>query len=269
VGAAAGVRSAAIYSVGQRLGQLPVKIVTPRAVLLFTQAGALTARGDHEGLAQAVKHITRTVQAIAIPAALILGFLAGPTIRAWVGPEYHKAAIVIGLLCLAGCVQSWAFTLTVALSGGGQPQLASVLLAIEAVFHVALGIVLADKYGAVGMAVAVLISVVVMEGTLLLPIAYRRLRISIGDATVSAIRALALPALVVGGIGWAVAGGNGFLGNFAVTHSKVASLAAVAGVGLWLLVVFACLFFLTGLRPAERDRVTLWMRSKFGRSTTS
>jgi O-antigen/teichoic acid export membrane protein len=268
VGAAAGVRSAAIYSVGQRLGQLPVKIVEPRVNLLFTQAGSLAARGDHEGLAKAVKQITRTVQAISIPSALILGFLAGPTVRAWVGPQYHKAAVIIGFLCLAGCVQSWAFTMRMALNGWGQPKVSSVLLSIEAALHIGLGIALAAKYGAVGMAAAVLISVVAMEATLMLPIIYRRLGISMAEAGASAIRALALPVLVVGGIAWAVAGGDGFLGNFAASHSKVASLAAVAGVGIWLLVVFASTFFLTGLRPDERDRFTGWVRSRFGGSTT-
>jgi O-antigen/teichoic acid export membrane protein len=266
VGAAAGIRSAAVYSVGQRLGQLPVKIVEPRVNLLFTQTGTLATRGDHEGMAQAVTQITRTVQAISIPSALILGFLAGPTVRAWVGPEYHKAALIIALLCIAGCVQSWALTLRTALNGWGQPKVSSVLLGIEAALHVGLGIVLAEKYGAVGMAVAVLISVVAIEATLMLPIAYRRLGISMWAATLSAIRALALPALVGGGIAWVVAGGGGFLGNFAASHSKVAGLAAVAGVGIWLLVVFACLFFLTGLRPVERDRFAVWARTRLGGS---
>ena len=39
----------------------------------------------------------------------------------------------------------------------------------------ALGIVLASRYGALGMAWAVLISVVVMEGVLMLPLTYRQL----------------------------------------------------------------------------------------------
>jgi O-antigen/teichoic acid export membrane protein len=265
VGAAAGVRSAAVYSVAQRLGQLPVKIVGPRVYLLFTQAGTLATRNDRDGLARAVGQITRTVLAISIPSALILGFLAGPTVRAWVGPEYHKAAIVIGLLCIAGCVQSWALTLRTALNGWGQPKVSSIVLGVEAVLHVGLGIILARRYGAVGMAEAVLISVVVMEATLMLPIAYQRLKISMFDAGVSAVHALLLPSLGAGVLGWGLA--RGVLGNFVDTHSKIPSLVVVGVSGLGLLIVFAFIFFLTGLSTDERNRVGGWVRSKWGGST--
>jgi O-antigen/teichoic acid export membrane protein len=267
VGAAAGVGSAAIYSVAQRLGQLPLRIVEPRVYLLFTQAGSLAARDDREGLARALGQITRTVQAISIPSALVLGFLAGPTVRAWVGPEYHNAAVVIGLLCIAGCVQSWALTLRTALNGWGQPKVSSIVLSVEALLHVGLGIFLAQKYGAEGMAEAVLITVVVMEATLLLPIAYRRLEISMAAAGLSAIRALAVPVLVVGALAWAVARSRGFLSDFVETHEKVASLAVVGAIGLGLLIVFSAIFFLTGLRTEERHRVMGWVRSKWGGST--
>jgi O-antigen/teichoic acid export membrane protein len=264
VGAAAGVRSAAVYSVAQRLGQLPVKIAENRFNLLFTQAGALTARGDAKGLGLAIAQITRVVLAISIPTALILGFLAGPTVRAWVGPEYHKAAIVIGLLCISGCVQSWASTLRMALNGSGQPKVSSILLSVEAVIHVGLGIVLARTYGPVGMAEAVLISVVVMEGTLLLPIAYRRLGISMTTAALSAVRALALPVLGVGVLAWSLGRGGGFLSSFADTHLKIPSLSVVGASGLGLLAVFAALYIVTGLRAEERTRLRTWARSKLG-----
>src|SRR5208283_4340494 len=46
VGAAAGVRAAAIYAVAQRLGLLPIRIVQPRTALLFSKAGQLAARDD-------------------------------------------------------------------------------------------------------------------------------------------------------------------------------------------------------------------------------
>ena len=101
VGAAAGVRAAAIYAVAQRLGLLPVRIVQPRTTLLFSKAGELAARDNRSGLRDSTDEVVRYVQYLAIPAAIVLGFLAGPTIEAWVGPLYREAATVIGLLCLA------------------------------------------------------------------------------------------------------------------------------------------------------------------------
>ena len=55
--------------------------------------------------------MVRFVQYLSIPAAIVLGFLAGPAVEAWVGPVYREAAPVVGLLCLAGVVQAWALAL--------------------------------------------------------------------------------------------------------------------------------------------------------------
>jgi hypothetical protein len=104
----------------------------------------------------------------------------------------------------------------------------------------------------------------VMEGTLLLPIAYRRLGISMTTAALSALRALTLPVLGVGVLAWALARGGGLLTSFTDTHLKIPSLSVVGGSGLGLLVLFAFLFFLTGLGADERRRVRIWLRSKLG-----
>src|SRR5208283_2999132 len=140
--------------VAQRLGLLPVRIVQPRTFLLIPMAGQLSARDDWSGLRNSTDEVVRFVQYLSIPTAIALGFLAGPTIEAWVGPLYREAAPVIGLLCLAGVVQAWAVTLRNALNGSGRPTLAAVLYAVEAVLHVVLGILLAARYGALGMAEA-------------------------------------------------------------------------------------------------------------------
>ena len=49
-------------------------------------------------------------------------------------------------------MQAWAQAVTLAINGAGRPTLPAILYGIEAVLHVALGIVLASRYGAVGMA---------------------------------------------------------------------------------------------------------------------
>ena len=175
VGAAAGVEAAAVYAVAQRLGPLPLRIVQPRIYTLFTAASELSARDNESGLRDRTDRVVRYALYLSIPVAIALGFLAGPTVEAWVGPLYRKAASVIGLLCLASVIQGWAFSLRVALGGSRRPKLPAILYGIEAVLHVSLGIVLASRYGPVGMAEAVLIGVVTVDVMLLLPLAYRKL----------------------------------------------------------------------------------------------
>jgi O-antigen/teichoic acid export membrane protein len=264
VGAATGVRAAAVYAVAQRLGLLPVRIVQPRIYLLFPKAGQLAARGNGSGLREATDEVVRFVQYLSVPAAIALGFLAGPTIEAWVGPLYREASSIIALLCVAGCVQAWALTLRNALNGAGRPTLAAVLYGIEAVLHLVLGVVLASRYGAIGMAVAALIGVVVMEGMLMLPLAYRSLGDSFGRKAFRTVRTLSLPALVTAGLAWVLGRAGGPLLTFTETHGRVVGLTAVAGAGITLMIVFYALL-LVSLPPVQRQQLLARFRVSWGR----
>ena len=64
----------------------------------------------------------------------------------------------------------------------------------------ALGVVLSARYGALGMAWAVLISVVVMEGVLMLPLTYRQLGDSFLRRSGQILRVVTLPSVVTGGL---------------------------------------------------------------------
>jgi O-antigen/teichoic acid export membrane protein len=266
VGAAAGVRAAAIYAVAQRLGLLPVKIIQPRAYLMFTKAAQLATREDRSGLRESTDDVVRFVQYLSIPVAIVLGFLAGPTVEAWLGPLYREAAPVIGLLCLAGVVQAWALTIRTSISGAGRPALPAVLYGCEALIHVGLGIFLASRYGALGMAEAALIGVVIMEGMLTIPLVYRLLGDSFSFRALRAVRTLGLPSLVTGALAWAVGRGGGPLYVFTDTHGRVAGLAAVAGSALGLLLVFYALL-LVCLPPAQRQRIITRSRAVVSRYT--
>jgi O-antigen/teichoic acid export membrane protein len=266
VGAAAGVRAAAIYAVAQRLGVLPVRIVQPRTTLLFSKANQLAARDNRSGLLDSTDEVVRFVQYLSIPAAIVLGFLAGPTVEAWVGPLYREAASVIGLLCLAAVVQAWVLPLRNALNGWGGPTLAAVIFSVEAVLHVSLGIVLASRFGAIGMAEAVLIGVVVMEGMLMLPIAYRRLGDSFPRRAFRAVRTLGLPALVTGALSWFLGRAGGPLYVFTDTHGRILGLTAVAGAAVGLFAVFYA-FLLVSLPPVQRQQLLARSRGSLSRLT--
>jgi O-antigen/teichoic acid export membrane protein len=210
--------------------------------------------------------VVRFVQYLSIPAAIALGFLAGPAVEAWLGPLYREAAPVIGLLCLAGVVQAWASAVRVAVCGAGRPKLSAVLYGTEAVLHVALGVALASRYGALGMAEAALITVVVMEGMLTLPLAYRQLGDSFPRRAVRTLRTLGLPALVTGGLAWVVGRGGGPLYVFTDTAGRIPGLVAVAGAGIGLMIVFYALL-LVCLPSAQRQPFLARSRVFLGRFT--
>jgi O-antigen/teichoic acid export membrane protein len=264
VGAVAGVRSAAVYGVAQRLGLLPVRIVQPRTSLLFAKAGQLAARNDWLGLRESTDEVVRYVQYLSVPAAIALGFLAGPTIEAWVGPLYREAAGIIGLLCLASVVQAWALPLRNAMSGSGRPTLVAILFGIEALLHLVLGFALTSRYGAIGMAEAALIGVVVMEGMLMLPLGYRRLEDSFSRRALRAVRELGLPALATGGFAWLVGRPGGPLYVFTDTHGRILGLTAVAGAGVAIMLAFYAVF-LVSLPSVQRRRVLVRCRVSLGR----
>jgi O-antigen/teichoic acid export membrane protein len=264
VGAVAGVRPAAVYAVAQRLGLLPVRIAQPRTYPLFTSAGQLAARDNRSGLREATDEVVRFVQYLSVPAAIALGFLAGPTIEAWVGPLYRQASSVIALLCIAACVQAWALTVRNALNGSGRPTLSAVLYGMEAVVHLVLGVVLTSRYGAIGMAEATLIGVMVMEGMLMLPLAYRALGDSFVRRALRTVRTLALPSLVTGGLAWVLGRGGGPLLAFTETHGRVVGLTAVAAAGIGLMVVFYA-FLLVSLPPVQRQQLLARFRVSLGR----
>ena len=218
---------------------------------MFTKAGQLAARDNRSGLRDSTDDVVRFVQYLSIPAAIVLGFLAGPTIEAWLGPVYLEAAPIIGLLCIAAVIQAWAVTLRTAVNGStGRPTLAASVYGAEAVIHVALGIALASRYGPLGMAEAVLIGVVLMEGMLMLPLAYRTLGDSFPRRALRAVRSVALPGLVTG-----------------CRHGRILGLTAVVAVGVALMIVFYALL-LACLPSTQRHDLIARSRASLSRFTT-
>jgi O-antigen/teichoic acid export membrane protein len=264
VGAVAGVRPAAIYAVAQRLGKLPYSAVSPRIVLVFSKAGQLAARDGLPALRGMTDDVLRFVQCLTIPAAIALGFLAGPALEVWVGPVYRNAAPLVGLLCLASVVQTWAVAIRQAINGAGRPALSAVLYGIEAVLHVGLGIALTSRYGALGMAEAVLITVVVMEGALMLPLGYRMIGDSVLRPLLRTVRIVGIPVLVTGVLAWVIGRGGGPLYAFVDTHGRFVGLIVVAAAGTVLMVVFYAVLLIT-LPREQRQQLVSQFRTSMGR----
>jgi O-antigen/teichoic acid export membrane protein len=264
VGAFAGVRAAAVYAVAQRLALLPQRVVQPRSFLLFAKAGQLAARDNQSGLRDSTDQVVGFVRYLSIPAAIVLGFLAGPAVEVWVGPLYREAAACIGVLCIAAVVQAWGQAISLAISGAGRPRLASILYAGEAVVHVGLGIVLSTRYGALGMAEAALIGAVLLEGLLMLPLVYRQLGDSLPRRALHTVRVLGLPFVVTGCLAYLVGRTGGPLYAFTDAHIRIVGFAGVVAAGTALMLVFYALL-LVSLPGRERQVAIGRLRGATGR----
>ena len=256
VGAFAGVRAAAIYAVAQRLALLPQRVVQPRAFLLFAKAGQLAARDNRSGLRDSTDQVVGFVRYLSIPAAIVLGFLAGPAVEVWVGPLYREAAACIGLLCIAAVVQAWGQAISLAISGAGRPRLASILYGGEAVVHVGLGIVLSSRYGAIGHGRSGADRRGPAGGDAHAPAgvpAARGLVAAAGRCYMA--RVLGLPLVVTGALAWLVGRAGGPLYFFVDEHARIVGFVGVVVAGAALMVVFYALLLVS--LPGQERRVAL------------
>jgi pimeloyl-ACP methyl ester carboxylesterase len=105
------------------------------------------------------------------------------------------------------------------------------------------------------MAWALLIGVVIFEGMLMLPMAYRQLGDSYARRAIGFVRTLSLPAVCTGALAWVLGRPGGPLFVFADTHGRVAGLALVGVAGLALMGVFYAI--LLASMPAVQRRPLL------------
>ena len=83
-----------------------------------------------------------------------------------------------------------------------------------------------------------LISVVLMEAILMLPLTYRQLGDAFTRRLVQTVRAVGLPAAVTGVLAWLIGRGGGPLYAFIAAHGRILGLTVVAAAGVVLMVVF-------------------------------
>lgn len=250
VGAVVGVAQAGIFAVGQRLAMLAGNTIGP-VTDVFAPASAQTlGRGDAGKLGSMVVSGNRVVMGVAVPAALVTAVLARPALRAWVGPLYVQAALVVVLLSASVVVRASTQTSRSVLFGIAEPKIPTLLGAAAIVVHVALAVVLGQHYGIVGVAWAVLISSLLFDGAAMMILMSRRYQVTVPGYLAHLARAHALPVVCAGAVGAYLA--QGPLWDFVRTHTRVVGVLAVIVVGLLMLGIYLPIYAFTGLSPRER-----------------
>jgi succinoglycan biosynthesis protein ExoM len=256
VGVFLDIRAVAAYSIALKLSQASIRALQPFTTLFFPRASALSASGDAEGLRALLVDGTRVSVAVAMPVTLTLALLAEPALVAWVGDDFGDAATVLVLLAVARGLASLTETAWWMLGGAGHIKRTSALSLIEAAVNLGSSVVLAQVWGAPGVAAGSLIGVVSAR----LPVALTVAGPLTGMSTATFIRAALLPHLIPTMVTAAALVGTSLL----LPETVMGVLVAASGA----FVLYVALYLSTGAPASERARAFAVVNHLLRRSGT-
>jgi O-antigen/teichoic acid export membrane protein len=248
VGIVVNIQAAAVYGVGQKLALVAEKLVQPVVYTLFPHSSELAALDDRAGLRATLITGTRISMGLAGPLTVSLAVMGEPAVRAWVGPSFSEAGLVVVYLAAATAIKSLVQTGQTLLNGMGLARAPAMVVSAEAGINLLLSVVLGQAMGIHGVALGTFLASAATDLVLLLPYVCRRLGLSLASFLLPVIKAH-LPGLAVSlGVGWLV------------VRSGVSGIAPVvlgaAAIGLSYLLVF----YVTGLTSDERAELTRRVR---------
>jgi O-antigen/teichoic acid export membrane protein len=120
--------------------------------------------------------------------------MAGPLIRAWVGPGFDGSVIVVQLLALIVVVRVGNATASTLLKGTDRHRLVAAVNVVTAIVNVSLSVALVKPLGLAGVAIGTLIPVSVAAIFILFPASCSRVGLSIRRAVRDAVWPAVWPA---------------------------------------------------------------------------
>jgi len=251
VGLVVGIPAAAVYAVGQKLALLAGRMVQPAIQTFFPHAAELAARGEELALRRMIRSGTRISFGIALPVALVLMVLAGPAVRAWVGPKFDNATLVVVFLAGGTLVSAMTEAGVHVLRGAGEARGPGMIVVLEAVLNLTLSVVLGIALGIKGVALATLAAAATVHLGLLLPYLCRRFGVSVRSLLAAVARAHLPPAGAALAVGWLI------------RRDDLEGLGQVTGAGAAILATYLVAFVMTGLAADERRRLLARVRQQF------
>jgi O-antigen/teichoic acid export membrane protein len=266
VGALVGVVEAGVFAVGQRLATLAANSVSPVTDLLAPASAQSVGMGDIGRLRALVTTGNRVVMGVAIPVALVTAVLARPALRAWVGPLYEQATLVVVFLCAAAVTRASTQSSRSVLYGEAEPKIPTLIGTASAAVHIGLAVLLGMRYGIVGVASAAFISSFLFDFVAMSLFVSRRYRITIFSYLAQLGRSHLVPVLASGAVGFALA--HGPLLHYVRTHGRVVGIVAVVVAGLVMLAVYLPLYAFMGLSAEERGTAVARVRVRMRRGSS-
>lgn len=179
VGAAMGTAAVAIYAVTLRLTEYQRLFCSQINGLLFPVFVRLTSGGQRDALRRTTIESTRISLMLVVGVTVCLVGFARPLMTAWMGPAFSATVLPLWILAIAGIVLVAQGPLGSVLLGTGRHRLVAFTSLAEALINVGLSVVLVRRFGLLGVAIGTALPVVVLNATVLLPAACRRIEVGV------------------------------------------------------------------------------------------
>jgi O-antigen/teichoic acid export membrane protein len=145
------VSAVTFFSIGDRLVDYTIEVVTDLAQIFVPMSGASDAKGDIGQLRKIFLIGNRACALVVLPIATTLIFLGKSVISLWVGPKYVTAAYPVMLILLIPTTFSLAQSASIRiLYGIARHQSFAWVTTLEAIVNLALSLVLIRPFGIIG-----------------------------------------------------------------------------------------------------------------------
>lgn len=242
-----GPRTAGLYAIGFKLAQVVSEIQGAFSMTLLSHSSATDRNQGREALKAVLTDSTRVGLIASFLPALILGILAYPGVRAWVGPGYAFSSEVLVLLVCAAAVNSMFWPMEMVLSGAGKVRMLSIVESCIAVTTVILAVVFGLVLGPIGVAVGRLVAAV-----LFVPARFAIARAGLGVRALDLARASLLPNLLPAAVSAAVL--------LVLRYTLTYSIEGLVGTALAGAIAYVVMYLLVGATPSERTRFLAFVK---------
>lgn len=174
IGAFMSTVAISIWAIAQRLIETTQNVTSQMNGALFPVVVDFATLGQAERLRRVLVQGTRISLAMVIPVTTGLVILAGPLVRAWVGPRFEASIPIIYILSIAVAIRVGCSMATTLLKGAGRHRLLALTNVAAALVNLGLSILLVRPFGLMGVAVGTAIPLAAFSVFVLFPAACRR-----------------------------------------------------------------------------------------------
>lgn len=238
------------YAVTYKLANFVRVLTVPISSVLFPAYAELDGRMDASRLERLYLEGTRVT---ALTAGLLVTFLlfAGTDVLVlWVGNEYAEMRIVLGILALFFGLHAIARVSSVLLISLGQARLRMNFAIAETLVNLTLCVVMGKIWAMTGVALANLMSLIIVDAFVMIPMTARHINISAGRYLQQGIWPAVLPCTATGLYL--------FVGRQWLPIQSWPTAFGYVGTSA---IVFACVFLSIGIGRSERAEYVMRLRN--------
>ncbi len=163
----------AMYAVAQRLSEALLRMTNQLHTFLFPAIVHRSVEGEAESQRRILVTATRFQMAVAAALCGVVAADSDVLIRAWVGPGFETAAVVLQVLAFVVAVRTLMAVPATVLKGTGHHKLMAVASCWCALANLLLSIAAVKAFGIVGVATGTVIPALVLAGGVIFPRACR------------------------------------------------------------------------------------------------